>query len=139
MVQFGGALGGAAGPIRAVSSRTCDMLPIVTRVAELLHPGLDLAERQRRLLARLELGVPASIADVAGYVGSRLTRSDYLRLVQAGLTAFDTIAAADDPALLACVDGDNVKLAVLRNAVQRHGAETSERGPVAPILPPPEA
>ena len=42
MSQFGGAFDGSAGPIRSVTSRTCDVLPMIGRVAELLHPGLAL-------------------------------------------------------------------------------------------------
>jgi len=42
MTQFGGALDGAAGPIRGTATRTCDVLPTMARLAELLHPELKL-------------------------------------------------------------------------------------------------
>ena len=34
---LGGTLDGAAGPIRSVQARTCDLLPVAARVAEILH------------------------------------------------------------------------------------------------------
>ncbi len=50
LTQFGGKFDGAAGPVRGVRARTCDLLPTVARVAEVLHPGLNLSERVSRLL-----------------------------------------------------------------------------------------
>lgn len=63
--QFGGAFGGAAGPIRSASSRTCDLLPTAARIAEILHPELDLAERVNRLAIRLTYGVPSAAVNLA--------------------------------------------------------------------------
>ncbi|MBU6299498.1 MAG: DEAD/DEAH box helicase, partial [Alphaproteobacteria bacterium] len=40
LTQHGGAFDGAAGPIRGVASRTCDLMPTAARIAELLHPDL---------------------------------------------------------------------------------------------------
>src|SRR5690349_2378062 len=83
--QYGKTFDGVAGPLRSVASRTCDLLLAVTRVAELLHPGLDLSERCSRLLTRLEVGVPAAAVPLAAQAGTRLTRGDYLSLLRAGL------------------------------------------------------
>jgi helicase len=77
LTQHGGAYDGAAGPVRAVSSRTCDLLPAVARVATFLHPGLDLTDRVSRLLVRLELGVPAPAVALARSAGTKLGRPDY--------------------------------------------------------------
>lgn len=98
VTQFGGALGGAAGDIRSVSARSIDLLPTVTRVAELIHPGLDLAEKLARLLTRLEVGVPNSVVNLASYAGSRLNRADYQRLMKADLSSIDKIEAKSDEA-----------------------------------------
>src|SRR5258708_37693551 len=57
VTQFGGAFDGSAGPIRSVTSRTCDVLQVIARAAELLHAGLDLLHRTDRLLLRLDLGI----------------------------------------------------------------------------------
>jgi helicase len=85
LTQFGGRLDGAAGPIRSLRARTCDLLPVVSRVAELIHPGLELGERTNRLLVRLEIGIPAKIVGLGKLLGDKLSRGDYLKLVQANL------------------------------------------------------
>jgi hypothetical protein len=35
------------------------------RIAELLHPGIDLSERVGRFVLRLELGIPSEAVDLA--------------------------------------------------------------------------
>jgi hypothetical protein len=45
LTRFGGAFDGAAGPIRAVAARTCDLLPTAARIAELLHILINLGQR----------------------------------------------------------------------------------------------
>jgi ATP-dependent DNA helicase len=137
MIQFGGAFA-AAGPIRAVSSRVLDVLPVVTRVAELLHPGLDLTERQARLMARLEVGLPASAAELAVHLGGRITRADYLRLVRSALCDVDTLEAAPDEELLGRLGNDVEKLVAVRAAVRAYRATRSEGTLSGAILPSPE-
>lgn len=117
LTQFGGAFGGAAGPVRSVAGRTCDLLPTAARVAELLHPTLDLGERVGRLSIRLTHGVPSEAVDLARQTAAGLLRGDYVRLAVAGLCEPDMIEAAEDDAILACVDGDQRKLALVRAAV----------------------
>lgn len=114
VTRHGGDLNGPAGPVLAVSSRTYDILPTVARIAEVLHPGLTLGEKVQQLLVRLENGVPAAIAEVAGVVGTRLSRADYLRLLRASLTTLNALRNASDASLLPCVAGDADKLAELR-------------------------
>jgi hypothetical protein len=70
LTQFGGASDGAAGPVRSVAARTCDLLGTAARVSEILHPELDLGERVWRLAIRLTLGVPASAVDLAREAGA---------------------------------------------------------------------
>jgi ATP-dependent DNA helicase len=114
MTQFGGSFDGAAGPIRSVASRTCDVLPMVARVAELLHAGLDVSTQTSRLVVRLEYGVTAEAVDLARVAGRELGRGDYRRLTAAGLTRPETIEAASDELIFEHIDGDREKLRVVR-------------------------
>lgn len=133
-----GPRGGAAGPIRAVSSRARDMLPVVTRVAELLHQDLDLSDRQTRLMARLEVGLPSDAADLAIYLGGRIARGDHLRLLGAGLGNIEAVEEAKDADLLELLGGDERKLQILRAAVRASQTSEDEDDVPEPILPPPE-
>lgn len=117
LTQFGGAFGGAAGPVRSVAGRTCDLLPTAARVAELLHPTLDLGERVGRLSIRLTHGVPAEAVDLARQTAAGLLRGDYVRLAAAGLCEPDGIDTAEDDVILQCIDRDQRKLALVRAAV----------------------
>jgi helicase len=114
VTQFGGSFDGAAGPIRSVGSRTCDVLPMVARVAELLHSGLDLSTRIGRLVIRLEYGVASEAVDIARHAGRDLGRGDYRRLVEAGLASAEAIDSALDAAILDQVDDDSGKLRAIR-------------------------
>jgi len=136
LTQFGG-LGGAAGPVRSVASRTVDLLPTVARAAELLHPGLDLSQRTSDLLLRIEVGLPRGVIQLARRVGNTLVRGDYLQLMRAGLVTPETIGAADDRVVLSCLGGSTQKLRGLREALRVQPAET-HTFPLSPILPPPE-
>lgn len=133
LTQHGGAFDGAAGPVRSVSSRTCDLLPAVARVATILHAGLDLTERVPRLLVRLELGVPAAAVPIARAAGTRLGRPDYQELVKGGLTTPDAIDAAADETLLSCLGGDDEKVRVVRDAAT--AIRTGPEAAPAPMLP----
>ena len=117
LTQHGGAYDGAAGPVRAVASRVCDLLPAVARVATFVHPSLDLSERMARLVVRLELGVSAGVLPLARYTGARLTRGDYQALLSEGLVAVENIEAADPGRLEACLGGSIEKADAVRGAV----------------------
>ncbi len=116
LTQFGGAFGGAAGPVRAVAARTSDLLTTATRVAQLLHPTLDLEARRARLVIRLTYGIAGDAVALAQITGADLTRGDYRRLVAAGLCGAQAIQAAPDAAILDCVDQDRARLARVRQA-----------------------
>ena len=136
LLQHGGAAT-AAGPIRSVCARVCDVLPTVARIAELVHPGLDLGDRLQRLLVRLEIGLPQDAADLALVAGDLLVRADYLRLLREGRCTLDAVAGGEAAPLLACVGGDTERLEALRRRVRRHLAR-AHVGPVGPVaLPPP--
>jgi replicative superfamily II helicase len=142
LTQFGGRNTDAAGEIRAVASRTCDILPAVVRVAELIHPDLNLADRHRRLLTRMEAGVPPAAVDLAAYAGGRLSRADYHRLLQADLCSIDNINAATDETLIPYLGTGQrgaEKLQVLRAAVRAYHQDQAAQMPMGPLLPPYES
>ena len=126
------------GPIRAVSSRVLDVLPEVTRGAELLHPSLDLTEQRARLMVRLEVVLPASASELAVHLGGRIMRADYLRLLRSGLGEVESIDDASDEVLLERLGDNEEKFFAVRAAVQAYRAAQSGRVPPQPILPPPE-
>ena len=130
--QFGGAFGGSSGPIRSVASRTSDLVATTARVAEILHPELDLEDRVRRLTMRLTLGIPAAAVDLAREAGAELLRGDYCALAKANLCDEASIAAAPDAALLACLRDDADKLTIVRDAA----AAMKRRQQAAPIAAP---
>jgi helicase len=136
MTQFGGSFDGAAGPIRSVTSRTCDLLPMVSRVAELLHAGLDLADRPSRLTVRLEYGVGPDAVDLARHAGRALGRGDYLRLSGAGLTNADAINAAEDTVILGHLGNDAGKLRVVREFAEFVRERRARDATPAPALSP---
>lgn len=118
LTQFGGAFGGAAGPIRSVAARTCDLVPVAARVAEILHPTLDLGNRVGRLAVRLTYGVPSAAVELAQLAGTDLLRGDYCRLAAAQLCEPEQIDTASDEQLLACLDKDKRKLQLVRDTAK---------------------
>jgi hypothetical protein len=135
LTQFGGAFGGAAGPIRSVKSRSCDLLPSVGRILALLYPSVPVAERVDRLLLRLELGIPAGAVILAHYAGDRLSRGDYLRLIQNGLSEPEALRNASDDAVLACVEQSRTKLKELRKSAESFRRDAERASHPVPILP----
>jgi len=132
MGQFGGAFDGSAGLIRSVTSRTCDVVPMIARAAELLHAGIDLQERTARLLLRLELGVQGPAVDLARFAERALDRADYRRLCEAGMIELEALTSAEDRTLLPLLGNDKHKIAVVRDAVERWRT-------ARPSVPPPAA
>jgi helicase len=98
VIQFGGART-AAGPIQSVASRTCDVLPVVARTAEILHPGTDLGEQTAELLVCLEIGLPKELAQLALAGGRALNRGEYLQLLAAGVATPEAVRDAEDEAI----------------------------------------
>lgn len=123
LTQFGGKFDGAAGPIRSVVSRTCDILPIAVRVAEILFPGSDLGQRVSRLLVRLELGVPGKILEIATRLGKRLTRGDYLRLLSRNIYIMEDIENTEEKILLGCLENNKDKLGYIYNALTSYKSD----------------
>jgi replicative superfamily II helicase len=133
MSQFGGAFDGSAGPIRSVTGRTCDVLPMIGRIAELLHAGLGLEQRVAKLVLRLDLGIQGPVVDLARYAERSLDRADYRRLCDARMTERDSLAAAEDKTLLPLVGSDRRKLAALREAVERWRRARPATAPAAAL------
>ena len=106
----------AAGQITQVAARTADLLPLVTGIAELLYPTLDLSERLEHLRLRLQIGLPAELVPLAELMGDRLTRADYLAMAAAGLAEPVTAASASDDDLAAAL-GSTEKVLRLRDAM----------------------
>ena len=75
----------AIGPIRAVASRTQDIIGAIIDMAAVIHPTADLARLAELLPVQLELGIPAELAPLA-LAGAGLAREHYLSLVSAGST-----------------------------------------------------
>lgn len=132
VLQHGGGFT-AAGPIQSVASRTCDLLPVVARTAEILHPELDLSERVENLLVCLEIGLPSDLGELGRAAGRSLNRGQYLRLLAAGLGTVDAVANAGDPELEAAI-GSSAAVVSLRAAVRRHQQFQRERVELAEIL-----
>ena len=107
----------AAGAVNQVRSRTADLLPVVVTVAEILRDA-DLADRQRDLLLRLELGIPASLLEVARVCTTRLTRTEYLRLEGAGLTTLDAVGKAQINEIAEHLGENKVRARAVRELVR---------------------
>ncbi len=120
MTRFGGAFDGAAGPIRGLAARTCDILPTVGRVAELLFPDLNLSNRLSRLVLRLELGIPSKLASLGFQIGKLFSRGDYLQLLGAGLLSADQLETAEESELLSLLENDVLKLRAARVIMTQH-------------------
>jgi len=131
MTRFGGGFN-AAGAIRSVADRTGDVLGTAARIAEVLHPGLDLTERSERLLVRLSVGVQGNVVDIARHARGVLTRSEYKALGNAGMGAADRVTAAKDEELLPLFGDVVVKVIILREAAaaELHRREVTRVAPV---------
>jgi hypothetical protein len=127
-------LDGVAGPVRATAARTRDMIPAVVRVFEFLHPGIAVGNIAERTMVRLELGIPAELAELGGILGAALTRAQYLTLLDHGVVTPDQFGLADTESLAGWL---TIAVSDARR-LQKVVADTrrSEDEPV-PLLPPP--
>lgn len=123
MTQFGGKFNGAAGQIRGVAARTCDVLPTVARIVEILFPNIDLSNRASRLLVRLELGIPGSLVELGFRIGRIFNRGDYLNLLKVGVDTVEQFENAGKEKLLACLGNDDKKLEQAKLALKNYQSE----------------
>ncbi|HXJ48336.1 MAG TPA: hypothetical protein VNF91_04130, partial [Candidatus Acidoferrum sp.] len=114
----------AAGDVRSVVNRTLDLVPTAIEVGAILHSGLALGDRQADLLARLQLGLPASLARLGRLAGANLTRAEYLALGRAGLAELDALAVATDEEIAAALGADKQRVRIVREALRRLPPET---------------
>ena len=122
-----------AGAVRQVTSRTADLLDVVGKIAQHVHPEVDFSQRLRRLNIRLQIGISSQMTDVARVVGTLLSRGEYMRLEAVGLDSVDKIRNAEDEALVACFESDGpAKLVQLRFVM----APREEEPPPLPVLEP---
>lgn len=136
LTKHGLSWNGAAGPVRSVSARTCDILETVARIAKVIKKDLDLEERLPRLLTRLDVGVPANIIDIALHAGNRLSRADYQSLMKNDLFEIEKIEKISDKILLGHLNNDEEKLKIIRTAIHKHLTESSIQDFEVPMLPP---
>ncbi len=132
VIQFGGART-AAGPIQAVASRTCDVLPVVARTAEILHSGTDLTKQTAALLVCLEIGLPKEFAPLALAAGRALNRGEYLRLLTAGLGTPEAVRDAHDE-VLAQVLGSAKRVQQLRRDVDAYVEREADKATLAALI-----
>jgi len=135
LTRHGGRFEGISGPVRGITSRTHDLLGCAARVAEILHPGLELQDRVAKLFVRLEVGIPSQMYDIAKYIGGTFTRSDYLTLLKHDLWNVDTLKACKEEDLLAALGNDQFKLKTLLNALELHEKDSSIAEVEPPSLP----
>lgn len=123
----------AAGPTRGAALRTGDMLPTVARVATILHPDLDLGPRLSRLVTRLEVGVPATVVEIAQFAGPSISRGDYHQLIKAELGTAAAVQEATDKQLAACLGGSTDRVELVRAAARMF--HDQDDGVAIPALP----
>ncbi len=123
----------AAGSIRGVSARVCDMLPTISKIAELLNSGLVLGNRIERLLVRLELGIPGAVVDLGRLFGRTLSRGDYLSLSANQVLTRDQFEASSDDILLPLLGNSVEKLTVARKKIEDQ-TEKEKFETINPIL-----
>jgi replicative superfamily II helicase len=124
----------AAGATRASADRTQSVVGTVIDIARCLHPDARLDDLARLLPVQLEFGIPAELVPLARHAGAALSRPDYLQVASQSLADPAAILDADDDVLLSCLNGDNRKLQVLRQAARatRDGDDSTD---FADLLP----
>jgi hypothetical protein len=129
LTQFGGGFT-ATGALQSVTSRTSDVLPTVTRIAELLHPGLNLAARLDAVLAGLLLSLPVVLSELMMALGRDIPRATYLALQRAGITNREALAKPTDEELARLI-GSREQAQLIRRLL-----DAAKGVPVTPELAP---
>jgi len=135
VTQFGGRFDGAAGAIRSISARACDVLPTIGRIMELLFKNMNLSARLSRLLVRLELGIPSHLAQIGYFVGKNLSRGDYFMLAAAGITSMELLAEASEERIFELLEGSKEKQRIVFKAIAKFNEQKSQRPADMEILP----
>jgi replicative superfamily II helicase len=85
----------AAGNIRAVASRTRDVIDAVIQVATFNGLTTSTGANSEALGLQLEFGIPEEMVPLAQLLGTELNRGQYLVLHQAGIRDPDQLSSAD--------------------------------------------
>jgi helicase len=99
----------AAGNIRAVASRTRDVIDAVVRVATLGARTMQAGVNVDDLGIQLELGIPESMVPLAQSLGSELSRGQYLDLNNAGLRTRNEVVTAGEQRLASILGDESGK------------------------------
>jgi replicative superfamily II helicase len=108
----------AAGALRSVVARTCDVLPTVTAIAELIVGGQAIGDKMAKLLNRLELGIPADSLEISNILGKAISRGEYLQLLGQRILSSADFNAADEEVLLSILGKD--KLGICRDKIRKN-------------------
>ncbi|WP_158542232.1 DEAD/DEAH box helicase [Pedobacter chinensis] len=111
----------AAGALRSVVARTCDVLPTVAAIAELTVGGQAISKKMAKLLSRLELGIPAESLEISNILGKAISRGEYLQLLGQRILTTADFNAADEDVLLAILGKD--KLGHCRDKMEKKDRE----------------
>lgn len=82
---------GASGPARTTAERTRDLLPAVAAVLREVDPETDYSRLLERTMVRLELGIPAELCDLVMSSNAELSRTQWLKLHEAGLDSVERV------------------------------------------------
>jgi helicase len=125
---------GAAGAVRAAADRTRDLIPAVVRVFTFLHPDIAVGGVAERTMIRLELGLPAELAELGLALGAALTRAHYLSLLENGITTPDEFAATEATTLIDHLSLPKGRVIELQELLRERRRQEDEQ---IPLLPPP--
>jgi hypothetical protein len=113
----------AAGPIRAVAARTRDVIDAVATICRVRGVPLANDGEIDALGIRLEIGLPPQLADLAGRLGSLLTRANYLDLLANGLSDVASLKQAPQDQLISLL-GEQTALALRGSLEPNEGDRT---------------
>jgi hypothetical protein len=126
---------GAAGAVRALADRTRDLIPAVTRVFFFLHPDVAIGDVAERTMVRLELGLPVELVELGLIFGAALTRAQYLRLLERGITAPEQFKATESTVLIEDLGIAEAQIAELHTLLQTYRSQQNDT--ITPLLPAP--
>lgn len=122
-----------SGPLRATTTRTRDFIRAVSGIAEILYPSLELEERVNKIFIRLEFGIPSKLCEIAGCMGSSLSRADYQSLLHANLFEINALQESSDAVMLNALNGNTTKLNIIKFAIKDYGREWDSDFDIPPL------
>lgn len=126
---------GAAGAVRAVADRTRDLVPAVAQVFAFLHPEVPIGDIAERTMVRLELGIPAELAEMGMALGSALTRARYQDLLKRGIISLEQFERQESSELAGTLGVSKKRAIELQELAGRRGQQ--HVAAFVPLLPPP--